>query len=69
MAPKGTPADIVGKLSGEIGTIMKSPAMKAWLGQDGAEPVDATPEEFGRHIATEISRWRKVVKEAGIRVQ
>lgn len=69
LAPKGTPADIVGKLNGEIGTTMKSPAMKAWLEQDGAEPVDATPEEFGRHIATEIARWRKVVKEAGIRVQ
>lgn len=69
LAPKGTPADIVSKLNGEIGTIMKSPAMKQWLEQDGAEPVDATPEEFGRHIATEIARWRKVVKEAGIRVQ
>ena len=29
----------------------------------------AAPEAFGRHIATEIDRWRKVVREAGIRVQ
>ena len=48
---------------------MRSTAMKEWLEQDGAEPVDATPEEFGRHIAMEITRWRKVVKDAGIRVQ
>jgi len=69
LAPKGTPADIVVKLNGDMGSIMRSPAMKEWLERDGAEPVDATPEEFGRHIAMEIARWRKVVKDAGIRVQ
>lgn len=69
LAPAGTPADVVGKLNGEIGGIMKSPAMKEWLEQDGAEPVDATPEQFARYIATEIGRWKHVVKSAGIRVQ
>lgn len=69
LAPRGTPADIVAKLNGEIGAITRSPAMKDWLQRDGAEPVDATPEEFRRYIATEIARWRKVVGEAGIRIR
>jgi tripartite-type tricarboxylate transporter receptor subunit TctC len=69
LAPAGTPQDIVNRLNREIGGIMKSTAMKAWLEGDGAEPVDTTPEQFGRHIATEIARWRKVVKEANIRVE
>jgi tripartite-type tricarboxylate transporter receptor subunit TctC len=69
LAPKGIPAEIVGKLNAEIGTIMKSSVMKEWLEQQGAEPVAATPEEFGRHIAMEITKWRKVIKDAGIRVQ
>jgi tripartite-type tricarboxylate transporter receptor subunit TctC len=69
LAPARTPQDIINKLNREIGAIMKSPAMKDWLEGDGAEPVDTTPEEFGRHIATEIARWRKVVKEANIRAE
>ena len=69
LAPRGTPAGIIVKLNAEIGAVMRSPAMKEWLEKDGAEPVDTTPAEFGRHIEAEIARWRKVVKEAGIRVQ
>lgn len=68
LAPAGTPAAIVSKLNREIGAIMKSPAMKEWLEQDGAEPVDTTPEQFGQYIANEIARWRKVVRDAGVRV-
>jgi tripartite-type tricarboxylate transporter receptor subunit TctC len=69
LAPAGTPQDIVNRLNREIGGIMKLPAMKEWLEGDGAEPVDTTPEQFARHIATEIARWRKVVKEANIRAE
>jgi len=33
---------------------------------DGAEPFGSTPAVFQKHIATEIAKWRKVVKSAGI---
>lgn len=67
LAPTGTPPDIVNRLNREIGGIMKTRAMKEWLEKDGAEPVDGTSEQFGRHIAVEIAKWRKVVKDANIR--
>lgn len=69
LAPKGTPADIVGKLNREINAAMNSLAMKEWLQHDGAEPVEETPEQFGRHIQMEIARWQKVVKQAGITIK
>jgi tripartite-type tricarboxylate transporter receptor subunit TctC len=33
---------------------------------DGAEPVGSTPAAFQKHLATEIAKWRKVVKAAGV---
>ena len=33
---------------------------------DGAEPIGSSPAEFQKHIATEMEKWRKVVKSAGV---
>ena len=39
------------------------------LAPDGGEPVGTTPEQFSRHIAVEMARWSKLVKETGIRFE
>lgn len=69
LAPRGTPAGIITRLNAEIGAIMTSPEMKNWLEKDGAEPVESTPAEFGHYIAAELAKWRKVIKDAGIRLK
>ncbi len=69
IAPAGTPAAIVGRLNAELVQASKAPEIVERISPDGGEPVGSTPGDFGRHIATEIARWRKVVKEAGITVQ
>jgi tripartite-type tricarboxylate transporter receptor subunit TctC len=66
-APKNTPAEIVDKLNEEINAILASPTMKAQLANLAAEPMPMTPAGFGKFIASEIERWAKVVKVAGMK--
>jgi tripartite-type tricarboxylate transporter receptor subunit TctC len=66
LAPAGTPAAVVGKLNAELVKTSRSPDIVERLAPDGGEPVGSTPEQFGRHLVSEIARWRKVVKDAGI---
>jgi len=67
MAPAGTPAAIVRRLSTEISAIVSSAETQKWFASEGAEAVNKTPEEFGKLIAVETTKWGRVVKEAGIR--
>ncbi len=66
LAPAKTPADIITRLNSEIVTILRSPAATERLAADGSEAVGSTPEQFGAHIKSEITKWGKVVKAAGI---
>ena len=68
-APANTPRSIITKLHGEIAGILKSPDVRAKLAADGAEAVGSTPEQFAALIQSEIDKWGKVVKSAGIRVE
>jgi tripartite-type tricarboxylate transporter receptor subunit TctC len=67
-APAGTPRDIVLKLNGETVRIMQAPDIQKRLANEGAKFTPKTPDEFTSFVKTEIAKWAKVVKEAGIRV-
>ena len=41
--------------------------MKVLMAVDGSEPVGSSAEQFGLHIRAEIEKWRKVIREVGIR--
>lgn len=66
LAPAKTPADIINRLNTEIVAILRSPAAAERLAADGSEAVGNTPEQFAAHIKSEIAKWGKVVKAAGI---
>ena len=66
-APKGTPADIVGKLHENINAILNDPAMKPKFENLGAEPAPMTSADFDKFIATEVGKWAKVIKFADIK--
>ena len=66
LAPAKTPADIINRLNTEIVTILRSPAATERLSADGSEAVGSTPEQFGAHLKSEMVKWGKVVKAAGI---
>ena len=47
---------------------LADPAVKKRLNDDGAEPTpNATPEEFGAFIKSEMAKWGKLIKDAGIK--
>ncbi|HKU71618.1 MAG TPA: tripartite tricarboxylate transporter substrate-binding protein, partial [Burkholderiales bacterium] len=69
LAPAGTPSVIVSRLNAELVKISRSSEVVERIAPDGGEPVGNTPEQFARRIATDIARWRKLVTEAGIRLE
>jgi tripartite-type tricarboxylate transporter receptor subunit TctC len=66
--PKGTPPEIVAILNKAINDVLKDPSLVARFAELGGVPMPMTPEEYGRHIAEETEKWRKVVEFAGVSV-
>jgi tripartite-type tricarboxylate transporter receptor subunit TctC len=67
VAPAGTPPAILARLHREISEIQSSPEMQKQFANDGAEIVKMSPTEFEAFIASELAKWARVVKEAGIK--
>jgi tripartite-type tricarboxylate transporter receptor subunit TctC len=68
-APAGTPRPIVERLHKELSAVVSSSETRKRFEAEGADPLQMTPEEFGRFIAQETVKWARVVKEAGIRAE
>ena len=69
MAPVATPRAIVTKLNAEALVALKQPQFQAKLVGAGYEPAAPnTPEQFGEQVRAEVSKWAKLVKETGMRV-
>ena len=69
LAPAHTPKPIVTKLHDEIVKILGVAETRDKLLAQGFEPVGSTPDEFGAYIKSEIAKWGKVVKTAGIKAE
>jgi tripartite-type tricarboxylate transporter receptor subunit TctC len=67
-APKGTPPEIVAQLNKAVGEALQDPKLAARLAELGGQPMPMTPPEFGKLIADETEKWRKVVEFAGVSV-
>ena len=67
VVPAATPKDIVAKLNKEIASILSIPELKARLENDGSGVVASSPEAFGAHIRSELVKWEKVIRSAGIK--
>ena len=67
LAPAGTPQSIVSRLNSEIAGILRKPEIRNQLAGFGSEPGGGAPDEFAAFIKTEISKWRKVIMDAGIK--
>jgi tripartite-type tricarboxylate transporter receptor subunit TctC len=68
LAPAGTPPDIVNRIQQEVAKSLNTPAIKEKLLLQGAIPSGNTPQEFVTLIASETSKWAKVVKDSGAKV-
>jgi tripartite-type tricarboxylate transporter receptor subunit TctC len=66
--PKGMPRDITQRLNAEFARVMRTESMKAWFANEGMELAGGPPEQFLKRIASDVEKWKKVVKEANIKV-
>ena len=67
VAPAGTPAPIVGKLHDEIVKLLSQAETRARLAQLGVDAVGGSPAELGSIIKSDIAKWAKVIRDAGIK--
>lgn len=66
LAPAGTPKAIVARLNTEINAALKLPEVRTKLEAAGIEIQGGTPQEYAALIKSDLAKWGKVVKEAGI---
>ena len=69
IGPKGLPKPIVDRINGEANKALKVKETAAQLQNDGVAPAGGTPAQFGETIRKEIGMWRKVVADAGVKVE
>ena len=69
LAPRGTPARIVVRLSEQASAAMLGPAIADRLRSSGTEPVGSSAEAFREFMAQEIARWAAVASAHNIRVE
>jgi tripartite-type tricarboxylate transporter receptor subunit TctC len=67
LAPAKTPRPVLVKLSQEVTRIVDLPDVKERLRGLGADPAPTAPEEFDRYIQSEVAKFQKIVKDAGIK--
>jgi tripartite-type tricarboxylate transporter receptor subunit TctC len=68
VAPSGTPADVLKRLSVEVVKVLQTKDVRDGLFNQGLIPASSSPEEFAAFIATESARWSRAVKASGAKV-
>jgi tripartite-type tricarboxylate transporter receptor subunit TctC len=68
-APRNTPVEIIDKLNKEINLILVDPKIKSRLVDMGGTVLTLSPTEYGKLLAGEVEKWRKVAKFAGLKAE
>jgi len=69
LAPAGTPAPIVARLNAETNKVLGRPDVQATLGAQGLQLAPGSPEQFAAHIKSEIAKFSRIGKAAGIKAE
>jgi tripartite-type tricarboxylate transporter receptor subunit TctC len=67
LAPAGIPADILSTLTSALMDVLRMPETHAEMQRVGYVPVGSSPAQFATYLRAEMTRWARVVKDAGIR--
>lgn len=67
-APKGTPREVVQRINKDIIAVCSDPQVLAKFDGLGGHPVTMGPEEFGRFTRSELDRWGKIIRNAGLKL-
>jgi tripartite-type tricarboxylate transporter receptor subunit TctC len=68
-APGRTPSEIVDRLSDALRKAMTTAQLKQRYATEGAEAVPMTSQEFTKYVHNEVTRWRQVVRDAGLKLE
>jgi tripartite-type tricarboxylate transporter receptor subunit TctC len=68
MAPAATPRPILERLSGAVNKVINAPEVKENWSKQGALPMGMTPDEFGKFVRDDVTKWAKLVKDTGMKV-
>ena len=68
LVPAKTPRPVISRLNKEIAGALSLPDIKEFLFKQGLDAAPGTPEDFGAYIRSEMDKWAKVIKAAGIQV-
>jgi tripartite-type tricarboxylate transporter receptor subunit TctC len=68
LGPANLPKDMVAKLNADINKALKDADLQKKLGDQGADVAGSTPEQFSKLIRDDITRWGKIVKDSGAKV-
>lgn len=68
VAPARTPAAIIARLNTEVVNVLNTPSVRDFLLKQGVEPRTSTPEQFAAFIKSEIPKWAKVIRFAGVKI-
>jgi len=69
LAPAGTPKPVIDVLYAALSEILKQPDVQKQMLELGAAPVGNPPDAFGRQIAGEVEKWKKVVATTGVKAE
>ena len=68
LAPAGTPQAAIDKLSAQIMPAFKRPDIRDRFVQMGIDPVGSSPVELDQFLRSEVAKWAKVIKDAGVKI-
>jgi tripartite-type tricarboxylate transporter receptor subunit TctC len=68
VAPAKTPAPVLAKLEGDIAAILNMPEVQKRFDELGAEPGTVSGAAFGKFLADETTKWTKIIRESGAKV-
>ena len=68
LAPAGTPQPIVTQINAELVRILQLPDVKSAFAKLGVDAIFSTPDEFARHIKSEITQYSKLIKDIGLKI-
>lgn len=66
LAPAGTPAGVINALNAHITKSLRSSDLGERFAREGAEIIASSPAQFGEHLKSELVRWARVAKAAGL---
>jgi tripartite-type tricarboxylate transporter receptor subunit TctC len=68
-APAGTPAAIVAQLNEHLVKAMRAPDVAERMARDGADIIASSQADAVKHVQAEMDKWRRVIKERGMRAE